>query len=295
MPKRKPSASGLSRVLKLKTPRDYFAETRSSSELWPEKILCFTRRNRGTESDPLARHHHHRYVLVVPWRRSGEVHVDDQRFLLENPHALLIFPFQFHHGFDFRKQQMAWLFITFEVRDGAILEALRLQPYRRLARDDFGLLSNLAEAWNSARKEELAHWLALILKRLLCAPAPKRGFSQKGPQGDGSLLIRINQQCIPRLHQLFGLKELAARLSMSESYLRARFRRATGLSLGQHLKQLRFQKAMGLLVQSSLTITQIAERCGFDSVFTFSRSFHRFSGMTARAYRLQFGGRSFGL
>ena len=62
------------------------------------------------------------------------------------------------------------------------------------------------------------------------------------------------------------------------------------MSLGRHLRHLRLQKAMGLLLQSDLSITQVAERCGFDSIFTFSRSFHRFTGLTARDYRRRFTG-----
>ena len=84
------------------------------------------------------------------------------------------------------------------------------------------------------------------------------------------------------------LSELSQQLGVSQSHMRALFRAETGISLGQHLRRLRLQKAMGLLVQSELSITQIAEQCGFDSIFSFSRSFRRFSGMMAKEYRKRF-------
>jgi AraC-like DNA-binding protein len=287
-----PASAARARLRRLRAPGDYFAETRSSLKLWPEKILCFVRKSqREAASEPLARHHHHRYVLVVPWREGGGVYVDERRFLLKHPHALLIFPFQFHHGFNFKRAKILWQFVTFEMRDGAALEALRLNPLRKLEPEDFKLLSTLAGVWNDLRRrDELADWLALILKRMLHAPSSIRGDHPAESKNSSSLLLKINQHCLLHLHRVFGLKELAAHLSISESHLRASFRRETGMSLGQHLRRLRLQKAIGLLLQSDLSITQVAERCGFDSIFTFSRSFRRFTGITARDYRRRLAG-----
>jgi AraC-like DNA-binding protein len=272
-------------------PKDYFAETRSSVNLIPEKILCFVRKTqKEVVSEALERHHHHRYVLIVPWQESGEVYVDERRFFLGHPHALLIFPFQFHHGFNFSRKKMLWQFTTFELQDGAALQTLRLSPLRKLQPNDFRLFATLASTWNERdRNDELPDWLALILKRMLKAPSAARDNQLIGPQHANLLLLKINQYCLLHLHELFGLKKLADHLSISESHLRARFRRETGMSLGHHLRRLRLQKAMGLLLQSNLSITQVAERCGFDSIFTFSRSFRRFTGMVARDYRQQFG------
>lgn len=288
-----PSSALLAEMRRLRPPRDYFAETRTSMALRPEKILCFIRRTRReVASDSLERHHHHRYVLVIPWRVNGEIHVDDRRFMLRHTQSLLIFPFQFHYGFNFDQSDILWQFVTFEVRDGAALEALRLDPLRQMKPEDLALLSDFVRAWNdSARQDELVDWLALFLKRMLRRPTGSR----KGPRAEmnmsSSLLLKINQHCLLHLHELFGLKKLAADLSVSESHLRASFRRETGMSLGQHLRRLRLQKAMGLLLQSDLSVTQVAERCGFDSIFTFSRTFRRFTGLTARDYRLQLSDR----
>ncbi len=284
------SSAALAEMRRLRLPRNYFAETRTSLRLQPEKILCFVRKGQQEiASESLVRHQHHRYVLVIPWQEAGEVHVDDRRFSLKHPHALLIFPFQFHHGFNFKRDKMLWQFVTFELKDGAALEALRLAPLRRLKVQDLRLLSMLIEVWSDVRRQdELADWLALILKRLIKTPSAMGRKRPGESKNFSSLFLRINQYCLLHLHRLFGLKELSAHLSISESYLRASFRRETGMSLGQHLRRLRLQKAMGLLLQSDLSITQVAERCGFDSIFTFSRSFRRFNGLTAREYRRRF-------
>lgn len=291
------SSSGIPRQILEKTrgirvPKDYFADTRSGLNLWPEKILCFTRKSRlETVSEPLARHHHHRYVMVVPLHGSGTVYVDDCRYLLSHPKALLILPFQFHHGFNFDQPQVLWLIVTFEIRNGSPLEALRLEPLRKMEAEDLSLLFSFVEAWSGrGRDNELAYWLGLFLNRMLGAPPclSLRMKPKKNVKSTSSLILRINQHCMSHLDQSIGLKELAERLTVSESYLRARFRKETGMSLGQHLRRLRLQKAIGFLLQSELSISEIAERCGFDSIFSFSRSFRQFSGIPATDYRRRF-------
>jgi AraC-like DNA-binding protein len=276
----------------IRPPKDYFGQTCSSDNLWPHHILCFTRKSQQeTAAEPLARNHHHRHVLVIPCQGGGKVFIDDRQFSVNYPEVLLIFPFQYHHGYSFDRAHVLWLYITFEIENGDALDSLRLKPVRLLEKEDFLIVWKLVDAWTSkTRLGELAYWLGLLLARLVRAPG--RNLAGEKPNKrinrSSSLLVRINHFCMANLHQAIGLGELSSRLGISQSHMRARFRAETGISLGQHLRRLRLQKAMGLLVQSELSITQIADRCGFESIFAFSRSFRRFSGMMAKEYRRRF-------
>jgi len=276
----------------MRPPVDYFGDTRTSENLWPHKILCFVRKShQETAAEPLSRNHHHRHNLIIPLKGAGAVYVDDRQFTIQYPKVLLVYPFQYHHGFNFDRDQVLWLFVTFEIASGAALESLRLEPVRSLKKEDFSIVWSFVEAWSSQKKDgELANWLGLLLSRLLRASSPHLRGEDAGQKTDRSspLLMRINEYCVSNLQHAIRLKELSSRLGVSESHLRASFRAETGISLGQHLRRLRLQKAMGLLLQSELTITQIAERCGFDSIYTFSRAFRSYTGMMAKAYRKRF-------
>ena len=98
-------------------------------------------------------------------------------------------------------------------------------------------------------------------------------------------MARVNRYALPRLDKPLPISRLATALGESESHLRARFREATGGSLGRHLRQLRLQKACQLLHTTELNITEVAERCGFDSVYSFSRTFKTGCGVSPRVYR----------
>lgn len=69
--------------------------------------------------------------------------------------------------------------------------------------------------------------------------------------------------------------------------LRHAFKRAFGCSPRDMMLRLRLQHAKNLLLESSLTIKEIAERCGYVRQHEFARSFRQQTGVTPRAWRLQ--------
>ena len=81
------------------------------------------------------------------------------------------------------------------------------------------------------------------------------------------------------------LDELVATAHMSRSNLMRIFRRATGQTPIEYLLRLRIQKAMELLRNSDLPITEIALEVGFNDSNYFSRQFRRILSESPRAYR----------
>jgi transcriptional regulator GlxA family with amidase domain len=82
-----------------------------------------------------------------------------------------------------------------------------------------------------------------------------------------------------------GVKEMAAALGISASHLRTRFRESCGVTIGKHVRRLRLEKARGLLRLSTRRVSEIAEMCGFSSVYPFSRAFHAAYSVAPLEYR----------
>lgn len=78
---------------------------------------------------------------------------------------------------------------------------------------------------------------------------------------------------------------LARAAGISPSYLGERFRRETGTSLFDYICRLRIEKARQSLEESDAPISEIAAELGFCDTSYFSRSFHRFTGISPRQYR----------
>jgi len=101
---------------------------------------------------------------------------------------------------------------------------------------------------------------------------------------------KIQEACLFLLEhaaQNVDLKALARRLGYSYSRFRTLFKEETGLSPRQYQIEIRINRARDLLTQSDQTITQIADRLGFYSVYYFSRFFKEKTGIPPSAYRKQ--------
>jgi predicted ATPase/AraC-like DNA-binding protein len=82
------------------------------------------------------------------------------------------------------------------------------------------------------------------------------------------------------INDQFGANELALELGMSRSTLHRKLHAATGLSASRYIRSLRLEKAMGLLKDASLNITDIAFACGFHSITYFDQCFKDHYGIT---------------
>lgn len=108
------------------------------------------------------------------------------------------------------------------------------------------------------------------------------------PTTEGRSLLRLGT-LIGAMEQSFDepwtLAQMAKKVHMSPSNLVRVFRKATGLTPMRYLIRLRARHAGRLLVETDLTITQIAQRCGFDDPNYFSRQFRQCLGVTPSQHR----------
>ncbi len=82
------------------------------------------------------------------------------------------------------------------------------------------------------------------------------------------------------------IAELAESEHLSVSRFREVFRRTFGCAPSEYIIGLRLQHARDLLTGTDLTISEIAEICGYGDELYFMRLFRKKTGMSARMYRL---------
>lgn len=87
------------------------------------------------------------------------------------------------------------------------------------------------------------------------------------------------------------LAELSHLAGLSPNYLSAFFRRISGSTLWDYIGAKRIDCAVSLILSDdTLSITEIAERCGYNSSANFNKAFKKQTGMTPREYRKCGGG-----
>jgi AraC-like DNA-binding protein len=82
-----------------------------------------------------------------------------------------------------------------------------------------------------------------------------------------------------------SVEDLAGICDLSPSHFRLLFARHFGCSPRTYLRRARIRKAKGLMIGSSLSLTEIARRCGFATGHSFSRTFHDLEGIPPSDYR----------
>lgn len=83
----------------------------------------------------------------------------------------------------------------------------------------------------------------------------------------------------------FSLDRLASEAGMSVSHFSRLFKKATGRSPSQYFIHLRMETARELLLESDLSILNVALEVGYASPSYFAQLFRRHTGITPREYR----------
>ncbi len=250
----------------------------------PNNIVCFQRSAASELNRPRrGRALHHRCVLIMNLETSVTIRVDDRAIRLHAGEGLFILPFQFHHYIEAESESMRWLFITFDLGDVARFESMRFRPFA-VTRQVQALAAELiAEYLREGRESDLLPLLLAVLLARLRRMTPSRGAPQPATVAP-ALVMHVNQ-LVHQNSQPLSIKEIAATLGISSSHLRARFRASCGVSLGKHLRRLRLEKACGLLRLTPNRVSEVAEQCGFNSIYHFSRAFRSEYGVAPMAYR----------
>lgn len=136
-------------------------------------------------------------------------------------------------------------------------------------------------------KKELGHEAALLGMIVELMVYLSRQYSETNTTS-GQALLRVGK-VIAKLEsdykRQWKLEELAKIAFMSENNLLLVFKDATGRTPIDYLLRIRIQKAMEMLFETNLNISEIAENVGFSDSNYFSRCFKKFANITPRAYR----------
>lgn len=82
-----------------------------------------------------------------------------------------------------------------------------------------------------------------------------------------------------------SLKELAESMNISSCHFCRTFKQITGKTTTDYINGVRLEKSASFLEQKDLNITEIAMKCGFDSVNYFSRLFKKYYNTSPTKFR----------
>ena len=263
----------LRRALEVREPENLFSGLRLPPDFsLPDNILVFY--HNYVAAAPNA---HGRHTMVIPFAEM--TYFVDQRKIALAPGQVLIIP---PHSLRYLHPGSAGygrLFITFEMARGAVAEAV-LSGLDGTAEKT---LDAFLRSYAGGGAAESALELYRLLKTLVRSRLPGEAAAVM-PQGVAKALEFIGGH----LAEPIGAPEIAGAARLSESRLRAVFRRATGMSPGAYLASQRLDAAKRRLLTTDMRVSEIATACGFADIYVFSAFFRKHAGLPPSAFRRRF-------
>tara|TARA_B110000967_G_scaffold6365_1_gene6379 strand:- start:1410 stop:2321 length:912 start_codon:yes stop_codon:yes gene_type:complete len=271
----------------IKDPKSYYDGVDLPDRVICRNVIVFDRlTRRALQQQHLANRMHHRYVLIRVLKTPGVVSVDGQSFQLNEGDAVLVAPYQFHHFIDLQSDQLRWLFITFDLEQGASILAdlsyRSLQPDRAAHR----WWAEIAQLWvrkSSEHRSELMPMLDRMLTRLQSTMAARvPGGDDVRLDSKNEWIVAIEALIIRSVKEGWTFEEVAQRAGFSERHLRNRFEQQMGLSLRDYRSNYQLHTAISLMRDVKRSLSDIAELSGFNSQSVFTRFIRRMAELTPR-------------
>ncbi len=282
--------------LELGPPEDYFKGRSSADICIPSNIILFSRRtSQELQRRSFDAYPHHRFVFIFNLMTEGSVTVDGIQWRIQPDQGFLIFPYQFHYYSDIAEPNIVWLLLTFELQHPVVMESFRNRSIQ-LDPDTIEQLNLIIEDYRkpdtprSNRRLILASAALINHLREQLQGGPRVALSQKSStvRASTELINSIQEFLAKNPDTLQSVSEIARALHMSESNLRAHFRKHFNISLGAYLKNYRAHQAILYLQNPNLSLTDIAFELGFTTLSAFSRFFSNAIGESPRLYRKRF-------
>ncbi len=137
----------------------------------------------------------------------------------------------------------------------------------------------LAELGQIQNPEVLLAWLQRMLAHVMDA------FERHSRQSGYAQVVKALEYMRMHLAESLTREEVARVAAMSSAHFSRLFKKHLGRTFVDILNQIRVDRARELLARTDKDLALLALECGFRDQSYFTKVFHRYTGMTPKAYR----------
>jgi len=143
---------------------------------------------------------------------------------------------------------------------------------------------NLKMAQEAKTLEELTDVMHLVFARVADSISSFRGIPH------AAALRKAESFIMENFTRKISLKEIADIAGLSPPYFSTIFKEEMGENLSKYLNRQRVEKASRLLLETDMSLAEIASCCCFEDQSWFSKIFKAYTGISPGKYRNQGGG-----
>lgn len=256
-------------------------------------------RDTRTSSAPLetSTHLHYHVEMGCLFRGNTKLVIDSKEYLAEPEDTFICFPNQVHNFHTLSKEEyILFIFNPDIVPEFSRLFAKNLPKSNLLKgalrdKEIFSLMYNIS----NAASEGGAYSQMIIRGYLLVLLSKLFGMMElyNVQSSDTKLLGTILNYCIKNYDQPLSLSILEKELHISKFYISHTLSNKLHIGFNDYINSLRVSNACRYLLGSDMSITEISEKVGFNTLRTFNRAFVKHMKVTPSQYRTQKAGFGF--
>ncbi|MDE7221017.1 MAG: helix-turn-helix transcriptional regulator, partial [Oscillospiraceae bacterium] len=129
--------------------------------------------------------------------------------------------------------------------------------------------------------------LELLLYLARMEFAPQNGLTEY-PKEQVELVREIHSQLLRHMERRITIEELSRQYLINPTTLKAVFKAVYGTSLAAHIKEHRMEQAAKLLLETNMSVSDVAQAVGYDSQSKFAAAFKDALHVLPREYRKRF-------
>lgn len=208
---------------------------------------------------------------------------DDRTFDIKKNYIQIAKPGQVRHSL----LPFKTAYIKFDA-EGEIAERLSQMPeYFCSSHPEkvYGLIDEIILLNEDEKNSVLLYGKLLLLLNLIFSdseiPRARRGENY-------SVILKAKKYIENNFEKTITLKDIAESVHLSEIYFRSIFTESAGISPHQYLTDIRIDNAKKLLWNTDVSMSTVAEKCGFGCQQYLNKVFKKQTGMTPGEYRKNF-------
>lgn len=226
-------------------------------------------------------HWHHDCEIINVECGSAEIYIDGKRYSLKQGESAFIDSGVIHFIHAEKQSMLSFVIYDFNITERITSKQKLVSPI--ITNESFGKLYENITAEIKLKKP----FYDMMLKQMLVSevigifrqnPTEAKSTATDTSQRYKELLAEIDEK-----FSFYTYKDAASFIGFCQPYFSAYFKTMSGMTFTQYLNRVKVEKAVELLRREpDLPITEISNRCGFDTIRNFNRVFKFITGYTPK-------------
>ncbi|ALB62464.1 transcriptional regulator [Cronobacter condimenti 1330] len=229
------------------------------------------------------------WEIIFVERGELQIREDDHLFIIQAGESLLLRPGHRHMGEGAFPADLKFYWLHFDWLQGVAEEGLHaallsIPQYTRVSDPQYVISlfrQFLSEQENIRRTISLECILLLLLQQINAPDSQESGNDSPGI----ALAWKANQIIRTQFHLQITTSSLAKELHCNADYLGRVYRRVFRQTLTEAIHRQRILMAEKLLINNSLSLTEVANQCGFNDTSYFRQIFRKLTGLTPTGWK----------